>query len=334
MLRLTSYITIGAYVFDYMVETQITSSYDQFTDKATIILPDKFRDINKPVANNNGVFKRGDTVTIELGYYPSRMVIFSGYVSKIIPGSPIRIECEDAGWLLKQQNIKNFYQKSCTLTQLLAHLMGGTGIQYKNIEVNIGTYKISNKDYVNIIDCLDQLKQNFGLFSWFRDGVLHVGYPNTQQFYTTNEVEFSFENDIITSNLEYTVTNQTDVVLQGISNKLDNSKITRYCFYDANGNIILSDEAGQGEQRTFNYIELSKADLDSHLTAQLPNMVYDGYKGGFETFGQPVIFALDKIKLKNIKYPEREGIYLVKAVNTSFNGGGYRQNIDLDLKLG
>jgi hypothetical protein len=160
-----------------------------------------------------------------------------------------------------------------------------------------------------------------------------VGYPNTQQFFTPSEKTFGFETNIISDNLEYQITTQADVVLQGISNKLDNTKITRYAYYDAEGNIILSDDAGQGEQRTFNYVELSSADLDAKLTEMLPNMIYDGYKGTFTTFLEDKVTPLDKVNLKNLKFPEREGKYMVKKVETTSGLDGGRQIIEIDTKL-
>lgn len=333
MLRMYSHIRIGEYNFNYVQEVATSSAYDTFTDTARIILPSKFRDVNKTIVNNNGVFQRGDEVEIKLGYYPYLTTVFKGYVSKIYPDSPLRIDCEDAAWKLKKQNIGNFTQKNCTLTQLMTHLMGSTGIEFENIDVEIGTFRISNKDYVNIVDCLSELKQNFGLYAWMKDGKLYVGYPFTQQFYTTTDVSLSFQNDIVSSSLEYVITDQLDVVLQGISNKLDDTKITRYCFYDADGNIILSDSPGQGEQRTFNYIELSQTALDAKLREQLPNMIYNGYKGNFTTFGQPIINPLDRVIFTDNKFPEREGKYLVKKVERLFNESGYRQTVELDARV-
>jgi hypothetical protein len=333
MLRPASKIEIGNYAFNYCINVNISRSFDTFTDTAKITIPSTFRDVNKNMVNNNGIFKKGDPVKIKLGYYPYLTTVFEGYVNKIVPNSPLVIECEDASWKLKQLNIPNFTQKDCTLKQLVTHLVGTSGIKFNAVDANIGTFRISNKDYVNVVDCLNELKNNFGLYSWFRNGELNVGYPSTQQFYQTYNVRFEFQKDIIQSNLEYQITTQTDVILQGISNKLDNTKITRYCFYSADGSITVSDNPGQGEQRTFNYIDLSLADLDERLKNQLPNMIYNGYKGSFTTFGHPVVFPLDKVTLIDNKFKEREGKYLVKKVDTSFGMDGYRQNIELDTRL-
>ncbi len=333
MLRLYSNITIGQYTFDYVMNCSILSSYDQFTDTARITIPSKFRDINRNMVNNNGVFKKGDPVTIKLGYFPNLQTVFVGFVSGIVPDSPMTIECQDVSWKLKQKNIPNFFDKNCTFNSLLTHLTTGTDIPFQVVDANIGVFKINNKDYVNVIDCLDELKKNFGVYSWCRDGSLFVGYPNTQQFYETNTLNFKFQENIISSSLEYQIKDQTDVILQGISIKLDNTKITRYCFYDSTGSTIVSDNPGTGEQRTFNYIELTQAQLDDKLRAQLPNMIYDGYKGSFLTFGEPMVRPLDKVNFTDLKFPERDGLYLIKKVETSFGTEGFRQNIEIDAKL-
>lgn len=335
MYRLNCHITIGGYNFNYAQTINITRSFDSFTDTAKIVIPSKFRDVNKTMINNDGVFKRGDKVVIKFGYYPTLETVFEGYVNKVVPNSPLTIECEDASWKLKQINVQNFSQTSCTLSQLITHLVGTSGIEFNCVDANIGTFRISNKDYVNVVDCLNELKSNFGFYAWFRDGRLNVCYPSTQNFYATKEKVFLFQDSIIPgSNLEYQITTQADVVLQGISNKLNNTKITRYCYYDAEGNIILSDTAGQGEQRTFNYIDISQADLDARISNQLPNMIYSGYKGSFQAFGHQIIYPLDKVILKDNKFPEREGKYLVKKNDLSYGVGiGIRQNIELDTKV-
>ena len=179
MLRLVSKIEIGNYAFDYVQSVNISSSFDQFTDTAKIVIPSTFRDVNKNIVNNNGVFKKGDKVTIKLGYYPYLTTVFFGYVNKIVPNSPMIIECEDASWKLKQINIPNFSQKNCTLRQLITHLVGNSGIEFDCIDTNIGTFRISNKDYVNVVDCLNELKSNFGLYSWFRQCSLGTNLNST-----------------------------------------------------------------------------------------------------------------------------------------------------------
>ena len=101
-------ISIGAYRFNYVTDLRIKESWDTFTNTATIVLPNKFRDKNKTiVAGLNNVFKRGDRVEIKVGYFPTLQKRFMGFVSKIKPDSPLEIECEDRMWLLKQKNISS-----------------------------------------------------------------------------------------------------------------------------------------------------------------------------------------------------------------------------------
>jgi hypothetical protein len=85
-----------------------------------------------------------------------------------------------------------------------------------------------------------------------------------------------------------------------------------------------------GEQRTFNYYNLSKPDLETVANTELQKLKYNGYKGSFSTFGTPVVKHGDTVTLIDRLYPEREGTYSVKAVNTGFGTSGYRQTVFLD----
>ncbi len=69
--------------------------------------------------------------------------------------------------------------------------------------------------------------------------------------------------------------------------------------------------------------------LKLHTIKFYQNFAYTGYRGSFTTFGEPYVNPGDKVRLVSNKYPEKNGTYLVKAVNRSFGMGGYRQEITL-----
>lgn len=342
-LRLYSKITVGNYVFPYCVSAEVQSSWDTFTDTATIALPSKFQDANKNIISLQGgtpVFRAGDPVKIELGYYPYLDTVFEGYVSRVVPDSPFVLLCEDDGYTLKQRNIENYYNTATSVNDIISHVVVGSGISFRAVDANLGAFRISNKDYVNVLDVLDILKSKYGLYSWFRDRVLYVGLPYSQTFFTPADRTFIFNGqrgNIIQdgTSLEYQIRGHKDIVLKGVSIKLDNTKTELYCYYDPSGSIVLSPFAGQGEQSTFTYIELNEMELAERLRDTLPTIIYTGYTGSFETFGMPFTRPLDRVTLKDNKFPERDGTYLVRSVSRKFDGGAatYRQNIELDILL-
>lgn len=67
----------------------------------------------------------------------------------------------------------------------------------------------------------------------------------------------------------------------------------------------------------------------------LAENVYEGYYGSFTVFGYPYIRHGDHVAITDPKYPDRQGIYLVKSVR--YYGGtdvGLRQEITLHIKWG
>ena len=90
MLRLNSKITFTSkatgdeIVFDFVNNVEINTSYENLTDTAKITLPRKLNFDGKPiVVGVTSLFKRGDKVKIELGYFPNLRTVFNGYIGLI-----------------------------------------------------------------------------------------------------------------------------------------------------------------------------------------------------------------------------------------------------------
>src|SRR5687767_1349479 len=98
MKRLTCNVEIGTspkYRFKNVAELVVKSSYEYLTDTAEIIVPRKLEFAGKTIASDNGLFKRGDKVTIYAGYDFVLKEIFRGYLVDVKPGTPISFRCED-----------------------------------------------------------------------------------------------------------------------------------------------------------------------------------------------------------------------------------------------
>lgn len=330
-------ISIGKYRMKYSVNVSIESSWDEFTDKATIELPTTLSINNKPmIIGTDNVFKRGDMVIIKASYDTEPIEIFRGYVSAVSPNNPVVIECEDMMWLLKQKNIESKSWESATLSDLMSYVMNGTGIEVEYIGVNkdtdIGAFEIDNNSVVNIVQVLDEIKSQLSLVSYIREGNLIIGLLNSQ---TANTYNFGFQYNIINSQLEYRRVDDVVYSLKGIATLDDNTKVTRYAYYkDSVFTIIDADP--QGNQFTYNIYYHNKTQaqakqlLDDELTRRFPLMIYEGYYGSFSTFLRPKVVHGDKVVLSDKKYTERDGqSYYVNKVVTTIGNNGARQEITL-----
>jgi hypothetical protein len=305
------------YEFDFCNSIEINSSYENFTDTAKIVLPRKLSFEGKDLfTGTNAIFKRGDEVKIELGYFPNLQTRFEGYISYVNGALPVEIECEDKMFLLKQTTISKYSIASTSLSDLLTAILP-SGISFKCLDVQLGSFRISNTTVSKI---LDVLKSDYGFYSYFVDGVLYVGMPSDAS--RSNTEEFIFEETIIEdSELKYQLKEEMFIKVVAISMQSDNSK----------KEVEVGDS--DGSQRTYYTYNASDSALREFANLKLNEIKYTGYTGSFLTFGEPFVRHGDTAKLSSVKLPERDGNYEIVGVTTTFRMNGYRQSLQLGTIL-
>ena len=367
MLRLNSKITITATqysinatgsaftvdevktVFNTMVKAEAVSTWENLTDTLTIELPNNFKRDNKPITvGQDGFFKRGDAVKIEVGYFPTFNLVFEGFIRKIYLDSIIKIEAEDEAYKLKQVN-NNFTLKNTDLKALAAKITTGQEIKTDIVTAKLGDFKAKN---VTSLQVLEELKKTYGLISFFKDQTLIIGVPYSgdgakHTFYLEGisegkpvviQSEAAGNNKnvglIITDELEYIDANELKLFIEGKSMQGNNALIENYVTYDKDGNIIYSEKAPDGQKGgSFTVPGIDAKELKERITQMLKNVYSTGIKGGFTTFSQPAVKHGDEITLVSYKFPEKAGTFLVKKVITQFGNQGGRQKIELDRKI-
>jgi hypothetical protein len=324
MLRLQSKITFTSktdgtvIVFDFVNQVEIETSYENLTDTAKITIPRKLNFDGNPIAVGvNSIFKRGDSVKIELGYFPDLRTVFEGYISKVNPKTPIELECEDKMFILKTTIISKYSKTTVKLKDLLKDIIGNV-VEFRTIlDVELGSFKISNSSVAKV---LDTLKSDYGFYSYFVDGVLNVGLAADAS--DTKTIEYKFEEVIIDdSSLEYQRIEDMRLKVKAVSIKSsDNSKIE----------VEVGDE--DGALKTFYTQNATQAALKVFADTKLSEWKYEGFSGSFTTFGEPYIRHGDTAKLISDKFPEKNGLYEVVSVKRSFGMDGYKQDIELGIK--
>jgi hypothetical protein len=111
MLRLTSDIQVGAFRFRGIVEAAVTSSWDELTDTCTLTIPRKLVWQGKEVsAGADPLLRRGQSVSVQLGYDDENHPVFQGWVHAVKVQTPVVIECQDDMWRLKQSTLTRSYR--------------------------------------------------------------------------------------------------------------------------------------------------------------------------------------------------------------------------------
>jgi hypothetical protein len=329
MLRPCATINIGSNEFDFLTGGTFVSTWKNFTDTGELVLPHKFTQDKRVIyAGKDNLFKKGDPVTVYGGYFPNKELIFKGYVSAIIPKNPVVLKLEDAAWLLKQNNLTLSFKK-VSLKELLTGclkeakkkatgfvLEGLNKIKIEAIDADLGVFRLTN---VNIVNVLDELKKTYALRSFFRGDTLFVGLAYNS---TGKRVKMVFQDDILPNdNLEYLKRDDIKFKVKAISMLENNTKIE----------IEVGDP--NGEQRTITKYNLSKEELKKAATREIETLRYEGFRGTFKTFLMPVLYHGDEIDLIDKEVPEKNGVYLIEAVEIEIGVNGYFQTITLGAKI-
>jgi hypothetical protein len=316
MKKLNCKIHIGPYAFHYVVDFTIKSDIENLTQTCEILLPRKLEWKHKQIALGEGsLLKTGYKVTVKAAYDKALETIFKGYLTRIKPGVRVGLVCEDEMYSLKSTNITKSYKK-VNLKTLLTDIIP-KGIEVKAQNVELGHLRLTN---VSIAQVLAYLKKEYGLYSYFKNEKLLVGlayWPDE----ATKHI-FHFQRNIpVSGHPEYIKANDVKLKVKAISVMPDNTKI------EAN----LGDKTG--EQRTLYFYDIQAKDLETLAKQKLETLRYNGFRGDFTAFGEPLAKRADIAVLQDDIIPDRNGEYLIKSVTIKFGLKGFRQTIKLGNKI-
>jgi hypothetical protein len=324
--------------FNFVHSIEIESSYENLTDTCKITIPRKLTLEGIPLFSGaTPIFKRGDKIEVSIGYVPNITKVFDGYIKTVGSNVPVVLECEDAMYLLKQYTVNypskvglieriakaplkfhpNTIQPTLKLKELLDYCL--PNIEFEVVDnIDLGKFTIIKATPSKV---LDELKSKYGLYSYFRDGILHVGFANDAS--VTNEAEFKMEEVVINSDtLEWQRAEDVRIKCVAISMNKDNSK-TQIEFGDEDGNQI-----------TITKQDMDAKSLEFAAKEWIAENKYTGFKGEIETFGEPIMKHGDRVKLTSTKLPERDGTYLVKKVKRIYGvNDGNHQLLTLGIKV-
>jgi translation initiation factor 2 beta subunit (eIF-2beta)/eIF-5 len=308
--------------FDFVNKIEINSSYEDLTDTCNITIPRSIQFEGKNLfVGNDAIFKRGDRIEVKIGYEPNLESVFNGFIRNIGSGLPTVLECEDEMYRLKQFNVTFPKGGGKAQTTKLSGLLDAIipTIPYKIIDdIDLGAFRVTRATPAMV---LDKLKSEYGLFSYFRDGFLYIGFANNAT--DTLEAEFKMEEVIINSDtLEWQEEDEVKVKVVAISMDFSNTKIQA--------------EAGDvdGDQKTIHKFKMTKSELKKVAEAYVKEFKYTGFKGEVETFGEPIMRHGDRARITSTKLPERDGTYLIKRVKRVYGvNEGNHQIFTLGVKI-
>lgn len=317
MLRLTSDVSIGNYKYNGVVEAEIESGWDMFTDKGRITFPRQVEWEGRELATGEDPLLRvGNFVELNFGYDDANDAIFKGYVSKIHATIPVEVEVQDAMWLYKRKAMTKSYE-STTLKNILSDFTDNS-VPIVAPDIVLGQLRFSN---VTAVGVMDYLKKNLGLLSWFREGTLYAGLKYRSE--QSQEHQIKFERNIIDHDLQYQRAEDVPIQIKIVSILPNNEKIE----------LFEPEDKSDADLRTLHVFDMKEPEMRHFAKQQASSFIFTGYRGSFTTFLQPKVRHGDVIALSSDEYPERNGRYHVKKVTTQFGVNGGRQIVELDDKV-
>ncbi len=317
MLKLSARIEIKSaktWVFEKITSCEIVRDTDALTTTCTLTLPKK----TQWQGETSNPLKRGDEVSVWLGYDDDLQLAFKGYITQKGFKTPLMIKCEDEMFRLRQTEAKKKTYKTVTLETLLKDQ--GLEYQFKVLgEQNIGQYRV-NVD--TVAELLGHLKEN-SIRSFFRleDGnpVLYCGVmfersAELQQVFATGV------NIISDENLDEQNADDIKIKLKVISLQPDNKKKIK---------VEVGDNGG--ERRTLHCYNKTEAEAKAWGKQELERLKRSGLTGSFTTFGAPLVDCLDVVGIKIDD--ERKGKYQVQKNVITYGTGGFRQEITLGARI-
>lgn len=317
-------ITIGNASFTAVNEVVVQRSIHSLGATAVIKVPTTAiykQDEEKTMVETAKYFKRGDAVTIKLGYDGDNKIEFKGYLKQINASKPVELECEDALYLLRKKSINKSY-KTVTLKNVITEITQNTAITIKSNDMpDMELTNFVLKD-INAAVALQKIKDDYGISVFFDiENNLYAGLAYKLK---GNNVKFELQANVINfDDLKYVIEEDVKLKIKAVSFKPNGEKIE-----DEFGD-------GDGEIRTLHFYNIQdKAQLKLLAEQEIKKYKYEGYRGKITLFLTPFSQPCDIAQISDELYPERpSGNYYIESVETTFGMNGARKNVEIGVKL-
>lgn len=316
MYRLTAKITIDGgrrWQLEEVTAVEITRDTEKLTDECRITLPKKVKWDGEP----DIPVRRGDMVSVSLGYDGELQAAFSGYVRDVGFKTPIVLVCEDEMFKLKQQPAQKKAYRNVDLETLLKDQGIGCEIRVFG-EQRLGQYRVTADTVASLLGKLQQQ----GIRSFFRteDGqpVLYCGVMFERET-SPSQVFATGLNIIDDQSLEQQQADTMRLRVKAVSLMPDNKKVK----------VEVGD--ADGELRVLHTYNKTESELKAWAEQEVKRLKRDGLTGSFKTFGYRLVDKLDVIGMKIDG--EKKGCYQVKKNVIKYDTGGFRQEITLGYRV-
>jgi len=290
MFRITHNIQSGNYRFPQVNGIVVERSMENLTSTCTITLP---RNVKYQGNEVSKLIKKGDPVIVEAGYDDQNNLLFSGYVRQIVTGTPLRIECEDEMYRLKQITVSTEHFPSLQLSALLSKYLPAD-ISNQTQDVSLGEFRISNNP--NLAKVLDYIKENYGLRFFFKDKTLYGVLPSAALSQQGKTVNLDFKQNIKEDRITYLEDDEVKIIVKVKTVLPNNQKLE----------VQEPEKATDGQVHTFLALDKkTEKELRDYAKNLLVTFKPGNLTGNVKTWGEPFVEPGDFVKLIDADNSER-----------------------------
>lgn len=308
-------INIGKYQLALLAGCTIHKSVELLADTCVIELPAASENQALRIEEQ---LKRGDKVTVQLGYDGQLNKEFEGYLLNIATDDgTLIINCEDKLFLFRKQ-VKDKEFKNSSVKAIAQYLIDEIGIDIDlncSLPLSYEKFVISKATAYDVLKKLqDETKGNI----YIVNDALQIHHPYSEK---TGDVKYSFQENIEECNLKYV--RKEDKRIEIVINKTSkDGKKKEFRYGTSGGQIVPLDGNGLDDESC-----LEKA------KNEYANRWFDGYEGDITTWLIPNVEPAFTATLPDEDYEYKDGKYYVSAVTTTFNESGAERKVQLGIKL-
>ncbi len=311
-------IIIGTFKVNSLISCEIIKSVDSLSDIAKLALPGMAYGKTLNVDNK---IRRGDLITIELGYKGHLKKEFEGYVTSITNDNTIVIEAEDSMYLTRKE-VKSKRYANVDATDVIKDIVDqleGVGLVLGD-GVDILKYDTFTVADATGLEVLKKIQEETNLHIFMKGATLHVYLQYT---YKSGDVVFDFSQNVEKSNLTYVYEADKKVLVEVIGMTRENKKT-----------IVKVGEAGGDKITIHRYNVSDEAALKVIGEEEIIKHRYSGYEGTIDTWLLPYCTYGFSARIIDNDFPNQEGIYYITSSAIRFSKEGGVRKLGLGLKVG
>jgi len=311
-------ITIGDYQLMLLDSVEIHKSVDLLADNCMIKLPGTA--LNSVLKVEDSI-KRGDRVTVMVGYSGNLVKEFFGYLQNIsTDGGSISLNCEDSMFLLRKPVADKQFVK-VDIKTIANYLVQQTGVNMKvesSLPITYDKFVISK---ATAYDVLKKMQEETKANIFITEGdqpTLQIHPPYLDK---GGDVKYSFQVNIESDDLKYVQAEDKRIQI-----------IVKSTGKDGKVKEVRHGTTG-GDQSTIEGNGMDLFSMQKVAENEYNRLLYDGYEGSITGWLIPFVEPTWSAEIVDEEYPEKDGWYYVISVTTTVSSEGGKRKVQIGRKL-